>query len=50
MKYIKLKHEIIAASWDDKNGVWEVTVKDLKTGVTFVDTAEVLINNSGVLK
>lgn len=49
-KYMKLNHEVTAASWDENKGVWEVTVKDLQSGVTFTDTAEVLINNAGVLK
>lgn len=47
---MKLNHEVTAASWNENKGVWEVTVKDLQSGVTFTDTAEVLINNAGVLK
>jgi glycerol-3-phosphate dehydrogenase len=47
---MKTSHEVTAASWDDGKGIWEVTVMDLQNGVTFVDTAEVLINNTGVLK
>lgn len=50
MQYMKLGHQVTHASWDDDKGVWQVTVEDLKGGTTFVDTAEVLINNSGVLK
>lgn len=46
---MKLNHEVIAASWDDDMGVWEVTIKD-PSGATFVDRAEILINNAGVLK
>ncbi|KAK6375892.1 hypothetical protein LTS17_007714 [Exophiala oligosperma] len=45
---MKLSHEVIAASWDDDMGVWEVTIKD-PSGATFVDRAEILINNAGVL-
>ncbi|KAK5065111.1 hypothetical protein LTR84_000947 [Exophiala bonariae] len=48
-KYMKLNHEVMAASWDELRGVWEVTVRDLQNDVTFTDTAEVLINNAGVL-
>ena len=49
-KYMKLNHEVLSAQWDEEDGVWNVTIKDLTTGKTFVDTAEVLINNSGPLK
>lgn len=47
---MKLKHQVLGAEWDDERGVWDVTVKDLTTGNTFVDTAEILINGTGVLK
>ena len=49
-KYMKLNHEVTAANWDDEKGVWEVQVKDLSTGSTFIDTGEILINGSGLLK
>lgn len=47
---MKLRHEIQRAEWDEGKGVWEVHVKDLASGETFVDTADVFINGSGVLK
>lgn len=47
---MKLQHEVISANWNDKDGVWIVKVKDLVTGETFDDIAEILINGSGVLK
>lgn len=50
MQYMKLGHQVTHASWDDDQGVWEVSVKNTQGGTTFIDTAEVLINNSGVLK
>lgn len=49
-KYMKLNHEVTAASWNERDGVWEVTVRDLQSGVIFTDTAEILVNNAGVLK
>jgi cation diffusion facilitator CzcD-associated flavoprotein CzcO len=49
-KYMKLKHEVLGAKWDEERGVWEVEIKDLNTGTTFTDTAEVFINGGGVLK
>ena len=47
---MKLKHQVVGATWDDKDGVWQVLVKDLVSGETFSDTAEVLVNGTGVLK
>ncbi len=49
-KYMKLRHEIIGAEWDEKEGLWSVKVKDLLSGSIFVDKAEVFINGGGVLK
>jgi cation diffusion facilitator CzcD-associated flavoprotein CzcO len=48
-KYMKLKHEVIHALWNEEQGVWEVSVKNLSTGEVFIDTAEILVNGSGVL-
>ncbi|KAH8890173.1 FAD/NAD(P)-binding domain-containing protein [Thozetella sp. PMI_491] len=48
-KHMKLNHEVTHAAWDDASGVWNVSVKNLLTGETFVDTAEILVNGSGVL-
>lgn len=45
-----LSHEVTGAYWDEGKGVWEVHVKNLKDETTFVDTAEILINGSGLLK
>lgn len=49
-KYMTLNHEVIGAYWDAQKGVWEVHVKNLLNGTTFVDTAEILVNGSGLLK
>jgi len=49
-KYMTLNHEVTGAYWDNEKGVWEVHVKNLLNGTTFVDTAEILINGSGLLK
>lgn len=50
MQCMKLGHKVTHASWDDDKGGWQATVEDLQSGTMFVDTAEVLINYSGVLK
>ncbi|TAQ87444.1 hypothetical protein B7494_g4224 [Chlorociboria aeruginascens] len=49
MKYIKLSHEVVGAYWDNDKGVWDVKIKNIITGVTFTDTAEVFINGGGFL-
>lgn len=49
-KYMKVKHQVTGAYWDDDSGLWEVHVKDLLTGDTFIDRAEVFVNASGILK
>lgn len=49
-RYMKLRHEVIGADWDDDKGVWNVKIKDSVTGSVFIDTAEILINGAGILK
>lgn len=49
-KYMKLKHQITGAYWDDDSGLWEVHIEDLQSGARFTDHAEILINGSGLLK
>ncbi|KAH8810649.1 FAD/NAD-P-binding domain-containing protein [Xylogone sp. PMI_703] len=48
-KYIKLNHEIIGADWNESEGLWHIEVKNLISGLVFIDKAEVLINGGGVL-
>lgn len=50
MKYMKLRHEIVGAEWDEEGGVWNVKIKNLITGTEFTDTAEIFINGGGILK
>jgi cation diffusion facilitator CzcD-associated flavoprotein CzcO len=49
-KHFRLRHKVTGAHWDDERGVWEVRVTNLVTGEDFVDTAEVFVNNDGILK
>ncbi|KAJ5577120.1 hypothetical protein N7535_004046 [Penicillium sp. DV-2018c] len=49
MKYIKLRHRIIAADWDAQGGIWHVRIRDEETGTEFTDTCNVLVNGGGVL-
>lgn len=50
MKYMRLDHEVCGAQWDDVDSVWKVSVLNLRTNETLVDSAEILVNNCGVLK
>jgi len=49
MKYIKLEHRIVGASWNGELGMWEVRVQKAD-GSEFTDTCNVLVNGGGVLK
>lgn len=49
-KYIKLQHKFESAIWDEDQGVWNVEVKDLKTGNVVKDWGHVVINGTGILK
>jgi cation diffusion facilitator CzcD-associated flavoprotein CzcO len=48
-KYIKLRHRIESAKWDEEEGVWRIGVKNLETGEVKEDFAEFFINAGGVL-
>ncbi|KAK7705398.1 hypothetical protein SLS63_014143 [Diaporthe eres] len=47
-KYIKLKHSIQSATWNECKGKWQLKVRD-SAGVEFSDEADVFINAGGVL-
>jgi len=47
---IKTSHQVESARWNEDDGVWELTVRNLKTGETFDDQAHFLLNASGILK
>lgn len=46
---IKLRHAVTGAIWDDINGVWNVTVKDMERNIIFNDWCHFLLNASGIL-
>lgn len=48
-RFIKYKHTINGASWDEKRGKWNIQVKNGEGGVIW-DEADVFINAGGVLK
>jgi cation diffusion facilitator CzcD-associated flavoprotein CzcO len=47
-KYIQLNSEVLAATWDEQEGIWNVDVKR-KDGTMFVDTCNVIVNGTGVV-
>ena len=47
---MKLNHEVVGAYWDDDEGQWSIRIKDLLSGTTFIDYADIFINGSGLLK
>lgn len=50
MKYFVLNNEVTGAYWDEEQGVWDVHVRNMITGEQFVDSADIFINNGGLLK
>ncbi|KAI1613524.1 cyclohexanone monooxygenase [Exophiala viscosa] len=49
MKHIKLNHQIVKAVWDNRQGKWQLEVKNLKDGSTFTDTCDVVLSATGAL-
>jgi hypothetical protein len=45
-----LKHEVVAAQWQEEQGTWAIQIKDLSTGETVSDWCHFLINGGGFLK
>jgi cation diffusion facilitator CzcD-associated flavoprotein CzcO len=43
-------HEVVGAYWEQELAKWHVTVRNKRTGEQFVDSCDVLLNGSGVLK
>lgn len=48
-KYIRLRHSVESAIWNESKGKWDILVKN-GDGVVFEDECEVFINASGILK
>ncbi|KAK4105331.1 FAD/NAD(P)-binding domain-containing protein [Parathielavia hyrcaniae] len=46
---IKTSHQVVSAQWDEKDGRWELVVRDLETGEEFGDYATFLVNGTGFL-
>ncbi|EFW99731.1 monooxygenase-like protein [Grosmannia clavigera kw1407] len=48
-RFIKTRHELRAAVWDEQTKLWRLTVADLATDTSFVDECHVLITARGQL-
>ena len=48
--YVALERKVTAAIWDEKEGLWQLTVNNVATGERAEDFADVLVNASGILK
>ncbi|KAI1767598.1 FAD/NAD(P)-binding domain-containing protein [Hypoxylon sp. FL1150] len=49
MGVIKLRHRVNGAWWDERRGLWDLSVQNLETGEEFRDHANFLINAAGIL-
>lgn len=49
-QYIRLRHSVESAVWNEENGKWEIRVKNLNNGAVATDECDVFINASGILK
>ncbi|KAJ2895266.1 FAD/NAD(P)-binding domain-containing protein [Zalerion maritima] len=48
-EYIKTEHEVIRSAWNNKNGGYDVQIRDLKGNTVINDHCDVLINAGGIL-
>ncbi|KAI1049953.1 hypothetical protein LB506_001854 [Fusarium annulatum] len=48
-RFIKTSHQVTSATWDSENKFWRLIVKNIKTGETFEDTANILVSAKGGL-
>ncbi|KAI3339944.1 flavin-binding monooxygenase [Ustulina deusta] len=49
MRFIKLSHEVVSCTWDNKMKRWILSVRRVDTGETFEDDADVLVVARGGL-
>jgi len=50
MDVIKTSHQVVAARWNEAKGLWELRVRNLRTGDEFADHANFVLDGSGILK
>jgi cation diffusion facilitator CzcD-associated flavoprotein CzcO len=47
---IKTSHQVVKAQWNEKDGQWDLVVRNLGTGEEFGDHATFLVDGTGILK
>jgi cation diffusion facilitator CzcD-associated flavoprotein CzcO len=47
---VRLECKVISAVWKEAESIWSIVVEDLKTKETIEDSADFLLNGSGILK
>lgn len=48
-KYIKLKHDVLQASWSDDTHKWTLKIRDLATNAEFDDTVDLFVHLRGAV-
>ncbi|CBF78087.1 hypothetical protein AN8757.2 [Aspergillus nidulans FGSC A4] len=48
-KYIKFKHRVVSATWDNDRSKWTLQVKNLDSGEVIEDQCDVVVSASGAL-
>ncbi|KAK0655773.1 hypothetical protein B0T16DRAFT_424483 [Cercophora newfieldiana] len=46
---IKTSHEVVSARWNERDGIWNLIIRDLGTGIEFDDHANFLLDGTGIL-
>lgn len=49
-RFIKLRHQVIGATWNEETSRWYLKIRNLETGEIIDDWCDFMINGSGVLK
>jgi cation diffusion facilitator CzcD-associated flavoprotein CzcO len=47
---VKTSHQVVSARWNEKDGIWDLTVRNSETGEEFGDHANFLLDGTGILK
>jgi hypothetical protein len=50
MSYIRLRHQVVEAKWNEERSKWVVSVKNLQDNTVITDECDVLLNGGGFLK
>ncbi len=48
-KYLKTRHQVVGAAWQEDKAIWSVQVRNLESGEVFTDTCDFLVVATGIL-